>query len=93
MTATEESDTDEWDYSFVNWTFSNCGTVGSEEVRPSCMITANFTRVKKQYNVTFVDEDGTIVLDSQTVAYGETPIYAGEMPTKAADNTYTYTFG
>ena len=88
ITAIEATDTDEWDYSFVNWT-NSCGA----ELTGNCTVTANFTRVKKQYNVTFVDEDGTTVLDSQTVAYGETPIYAGETPTKAGDNTYTYTFG
>ncbi|MCR5067645.1 MAG: BspA family leucine-rich repeat surface protein [Erysipelotrichaceae bacterium] len=43
------------------------------------------------YTITFVDEDGT-VLDQQTLAYGEIPVYAGETPTKASTVQYTYTF-
>jgi hypothetical protein len=43
------------------------------------------------YTITFVDEDGT-ELQSGKVAYGETPEYKGEEPTKAATMQYTYTF-
>ena len=38
-----------------------------------------------------MNEDGT-VLQSSEVAYGETPVYSGETPTKAADAQNTYAF-
>ncbi len=43
------------------------------------------------YTIVFQDEDGT-ELQSSSVAYGEIPVYTGEMPTKASDTMYTYTF-
>ncbi|MBP5490677.1 MAG: hypothetical protein J6Y10_08785 [Lachnospiraceae bacterium] len=46
---------------------------------------------KIEYTVKFTDEDGT-ELQSTSVPYGDKPSYAGETPTKAADNQYTYTF-
>ena len=42
--------------------------------------------------MTFVDEDGETVLDTQSVAEGEAPVYDGETPTKAATAQYTYAF-
>lgn len=41
--------------------------------------------------VVFQNEDGT-VLHKDVVKYGDTPSYAGDVPTKAEDENYTYTF-
>lgn len=43
------------------------------------------------YTVTFLNHDGT-VLQSGAVNAGETPIYGGETPVKAEDETNTYAF-
>ena len=43
------------------------------------------------YTVTWLDGDGN-TLKTDTVAYGETPVYTGATPTKKADTLYTYTF-
>ena len=46
----------------------------------------------KSHTVTFVDEDGTTVLQTGDWAEGSTPVYSGQTPTKPADAQYTYTF-
>ena len=80
-------------YHFVNWTEN--GTEVSTEAEYSFTATedralvANFER--DTYTVKFVNADGT-ELQSSEVAYGETPVYTGETPTKEADTQYTYTF-
>ena len=53
--------------------------------------TAQFSRKVRKYTITFVNEDGT-KLQSSEVAYGETPSYTGNTPTKTedADNIYTF---
>ena len=53
--------------------------------------TAKYDSTVNEYTVKFVDEDGT-ELQSSKVAYGETPVYSGETPVKAATAQYTYTF-
>ncbi len=41
--------------------------------------------------ITFVDEDGS-VLQEKKYAEGDIPVYQGEVPTKPADDQFTYTF-
>ena len=53
--------------------------------------TATWDTTVNKYNIKFVNYDGT-VLQEGTVAYGETPAYNGETPTKDPTNTTTYTF-
>lgn len=44
------------------------------------------------YTITWVDEDGTVLETDTDVAYGATPSYDGEEPTKADTDTAKYTF-
>ena len=84
-TPTKESD-EENTYVFAGWTPEfNATVTGNVEY------TATFSSTTNQYTYTFYDENGTTVLKTATIAYGET-IVAPETPTKASDNTYTYTF-
>lgn len=47
--------------------------------------------VAEAYTITFNNDNGD-QLQSGVVKKGETPVYSGETPTKAADAQYTYTF-
>lgn len=52
--------------------------------------TSNYTKSVRNYNVTWKNGDTDIKTD--TVAYGATPVYEGEAPTKEATAQYTYSF-
>ena len=51
---------------------------------------AVFNEVTNYYSIRFLN--GETVLATQSVAYGETPVYSGETPVKEADAGYTYAF-
>lgn len=53
---------------------------------------AQYEPTLRTYTVKFVDADGTTILQSGEVAYGEVPAYTGEEPQKAADAQNTYRF-
>ncbi|MBR2590024.1 MAG: carboxypeptidase regulatory-like domain-containing protein [Clostridia bacterium] len=53
--------------------------------------TATYAESTKTFTIKFVDEDGTTVLKEDNLAYGA-EIVPPTDPSKAADNTYTYTF-
>ncbi len=77
--------TAEYTYTFAGW---------DNEIAPvteAATYTATFTATKNTYTITWKNEDGT-VLQSGEVAYGEAPVYTGEMPSRpnTAENTYTF---
>ncbi|MBR1515999.1 MAG: InlB B-repeat-containing protein, partial [Paludibacteraceae bacterium] len=94
VTANPAATTAEYTYTFDNWINGTATVTGS-----GLTITANFTRTVRTYDITFKNADGTTLKKSDgttdavySVAYGETPAYDGAIPTKTADDAYTYTF-
>ena len=77
--------TAEYTYTFAGWTPAISLVTGSQTY------TATFNAVKKQYEIIFQNEDGT-ELQRSNFAYGVTPVYSGETPTKEATAEFTYTF-
>ncbi len=73
-------------YSYI---FSGWGEVTA--VTGNITYTAQFTESVNEYTVTWIDGNGS-TLKTDSVAYGETPVYSGDTPTKAEDDFYTYTF-
>ena len=82
-TPTREQDA-QYTYSFTGWSAS------LTNITDDTSVTAVYSATVNQYTIRFVDEDGETVLDSQTLDYGSEVVYAGEEPTKAADETYAY---
>ena len=83
-TPTKEA-TAEFTYTFAGWTPAITAVTGSQTY------TATYNSVKKQYEIIFQNEDGT-ELQRSNFAYGVTPVYSGETPTKEATAEFTYTF-
>ena len=75
--------TAQYTYTFAGWDKDVVAVEGE------ATYTAKYDAVVNEYEITFVDEDGT-ELSKAKVAYGEIP--ACEAPTKEADAQYTYTF-
>ena len=83
-TPTKKADA-QYTYVFAGWTPEIIKVTGD------ATYTAKYSNTAGEYTIKFVDEDGT-ELQSGKVAYGETPKYTGETPTKKADAQYTYAF-
>ncbi len=83
----------QYSYTFSGWTGGTLN--GPEKTLPivtgDVTYTANYTKSTNQYNVEFVDENGTRLDYQKGIDYGTVPAYNGT-PTKAEDDDYTYTF-
>ena len=53
--------------------------------------TAEFASTLRSYTITWVDGDGKTI-KTETLNYGETPVYSGVTPTKTATVEYSYAF-
>ena len=78
--------TEQYTYTFSRWDPEITAVTGNAEY------TATFTDTIRTYTVTWKNWDGTVLEKDENVAYGSTPVYNGETPTKPADAQYTYTF-
>lgn len=74
----------QYTYTFTGW------SPEVDKVTGNITYTAVFSQTVNQYTITWMN--GEEVLKTEQVAYGETPVYSGETPTKKDDAQYTYTF-
>lgn len=80
-TPTKES-TAQYNYSFVGWATTPNGAwdeAALDAVSEDRTVYAAYAATVRYYTITFYDDDGTTVLNTQTLAYGTTPSYT---PTK-----------
>ncbi len=82
-------ETAQYAYTFSGW---DPALAADATVTGEATYTAQFSETVREYTIRFVDEDGTTELATATVAYGETPVYEGNLPDKEATAQYTYTF-
>ena len=75
----------QYTYSFKGW------APQVDTVTGDMTYTAVYQQTMNQYTVTWKNWDGT-QLKSEKIAYGETPAYSGENPSRAEDVRATYTF-
>lgn len=76
----------QYSYTFTGWTPEITAVTGNAEY------TAQFQESVNTYTVTWQDANGTVLETDENVAYGTMPEYNGVTPTKAEDDSATYTF-
>ncbi len=76
--------TDSQTFTFAGW------TPALSAVTENVVYKATYSSTTNAYTITFVN--GSETLQSSAAAFGETPAYSGQVPTKAATQAYTYMF-
>ena len=91
--ATKPADPTATGYTFGGWYKEAACTNAYDFTTP---VTADITLYAKWTAITFpirfVDYDGETLLYTQTVNYGETPVYSGPTPTREGNAQYSYNF-
>ena len=80
-------------YEFAGWAKTEDGkvvTIADEKVVADVTYYAVFNEVRTHFAVKFVS--GSAELQNSLVASGAAPVFGGETPEKASDDTYNYTF-
>lgn len=84
-TPTKEADA-QYTYTFDGWTTEIAPVTGE------ATYTVKYKGTLRSYTVTWKNHDGTVLETDHNVSFGTMPEYNGATPTKAADNTYTYSW-
>lgn len=79
-----KTSTKEYTYTFKGWNPAVASVSGA------ATYTAVFDSTIRKYTVTFMN--GNVEMQTISVAYGTTPVYSGNTPTKAATDSCTYKF-
>ena len=80
-----KSETVEHTYTFDSW------SPAIATVTENATYTASFKEEKRQYNITWKNDDGSVIR-TDSVAYGDTPSFGESVPTKESTAQYAYTF-
>ena len=80
-----KASTVEHTYTFESW------SPNLAQVTENASYVASFKEEKRKYDITWKNEDGS-VLKVDKVAYGTTPTYSGNTPTKESTPQYAYNF-
>jgi len=83
-TPTKASD-EEFIYTFIGW------DPEITSVTEDTTYTAQFESIVREYIITWVDGDGEVI-STDTVTYGRTPTYNGNIPTKTSNAEFSYSF-
>ena len=83
-TPTKAGDT-QYSYTFSGW------TPEVSSVTREITYTATYTETVNEYEITWKNEDGSVI-KTDSVKYGQKPVYSGEAPVKAATEQYSYVF-
>lgn len=97
--APTKADDAQYTYTFVGWATEANKETGTLEadlppVTDDVTYYAAFSKTARTYTVTWMPQDGqgNAYETDTSVAYNARPSYDSEVPTKAADDKYTYTF-
>lgn len=77
-------------YDFAGWTVDGAVVDVPETVTADATYVASYSATYIDYSVTFYEEDGKTAISSEKYHYNDT-VSQPAVPTKEADNTYTYT--